>query len=206
MESLLPFVVATLLVCIAPGPDNIFVLTQSALYGNRSGILVVLGLCTGLVLHTTVIALGVAALFTSSKLAFTLLTYAGAAYLLYLAWQAFRSQPATLSGTANRPVSSGALYLRGIVMNASNPKVLIFFLAFLPQFVRPDHPAMAQQLFLLGGIVIAVTFISFSAISVLAGTVSRFLRDSPKGQLVLNRIAGGVFVVLAVNLVLVNGI
>jgi len=89
-ESLATFIVASLILSLAPGPDNIFVLTQSALYGKRPGIIITLGLCTGLIAHTTAVALGVAAIFLVSASAFTVLKLIGAGYLLYLAWQAWK--------------------------------------------------------------------------------------------------------------------
>lgn len=133
-EVLLTFFAASLLLGIAPGPDNIFVLTQSAVYGVRAGLVTTLGLVTGLCVHTTAVALGVAAIFQTSPLAFTILKCAGAAYLLYLAWMSFRAGALlahTPGGGAAFP-GYAALYRRGIVMNVTNPKVTLFFLAFLP--------------------------------------------------------------------------
>ena len=124
------YFLACLVLAIVPGPDNIFVLTQSALQGKKAGLLVVLGLCTGLLFHTSAVALGVAVIFKTSELAFTLLKAAGAAYLLYLAWGAFRSGAACTDGNGISALGSGQLYRRGIFMNITNPKVSIFFLAF----------------------------------------------------------------------------
>lgn len=100
------------------------------------GFVVTLGLCTGLIVHTSAVALGVAAVFQASAMAFNLLKYAGAAYLLYLAWGAFRAGASVLSSESDQEISLARYYLRGIVMNVTNPKVSIFFLAFLPQFTR----------------------------------------------------------------------
>ena len=121
------------MLAITPGPDNLFVLTQAALRGVGSGLMVVLGLCTGLILHTSLVAFGVAAIFQSSELAFSLLKYVGAGYLIYLAWGAFRAGAAELDGVRAESRGLGAMYRRGIVMNVTNPKVSIFFLAFLPR-------------------------------------------------------------------------
>ena len=134
VDALLAFALASLLLALAPGPDNLFVLTESALSGPLAGFAVTLGLCTGLLLHTSAVALGVAAIFQVSALAFTLLKLVGAGYLLYLAWQAWRAPAASLPTAAATPPALGRLYRRGIVMNVTNPKVSIFFLAFLPQF------------------------------------------------------------------------
>src|SRR5688500_378660 len=143
--AVLTFLLASALLTIAPGPDNIFVMTQSALYGRKAGTLITLGLCTGLIVHTTLVALGVAAIFMVSTTAFVALKLAGAAYLLYLAWQLLRA--AALPPDRRKPpaLTPRQLYFRGILMNISNPKVAIFFLAFLPQFAEPEAGSMPLQ-------------------------------------------------------------
>lgn len=201
IESMLAFAIASALLSIAPGPDNVFVLTQSALYGKKSGVLVTLGLCTGLIVHTTTVALGVAAVFQASTVAFTALKLAGATYLAYLAWQAFRSSPKRLDASGPTTRANGALYRRGIIMNITNPKVSIFFLAFLPQFASPERGSLAPQMVLLGMEFIVVTFVIFSAIALMAGVLGDWLRRSPSAQMYLNRIAGIVFLGLAAKLV-----
>jgi len=185
---------------VAPGPDNIFVLTQSALHGRKSGILVTLGLCTGLLAHTTAVAFGVAAIFQTSIIAFTVLKLVGAVYLMYLAWQAFRASASNLEAAGPNLRSSSALYRRGIFMNITNPKVSIFFLAFLPQFASPQSGPLAPQIFILGGVFIIVALIIFSAIALLAGALGGWLRSSSRAQVYLNRIAGTVFAGLALKL------
>lgn len=200
-ESIMAFLLASALLSIAPGPDNIFVLIQSALYGKKAGVLVTLGLCTGLMVHTSAVAFGVAAIFQTSVVAFTVLKLVGAMYLLYLAWQAFQASVHRLDATVPALRSNGALYRRGIIMNITNPKVTIFFLAFLPQFTSADHGALVPQIFLLGGLFIFVSLIIFSTIAVMAGSLGNWLNTSPKAQIYLNRIAGTVFILLALKLV-----
>lgn len=201
IESLVTFIIATTLLSLAPGPDNVFVLTQSALYGKGSGVLVTLGLSTGLIVHTTAVAFGVAAIFQTSVVAFIALKMVGAIYLLYLAWQAFRASASQLETPKSNLRSGWALYRRGIIMNITNPKVSIFFLAFLPQFASPAQGSLAPQIFILGGVFIIVSFVIFSAIAVLAGTLGGWLNSSPKAQIYLNRVAGVVFAGLAFKLV-----
>ncbi len=200
-ESLTTFILASTLLALAPGPDNIFVLTQSALYGRKSGIIITLGLCTGLIVHTSAVALGVAAIFMVSTAAFTTLKLIGAAYLLYLAWHALKAsaQPLSSVSAAELP-GSLALYQRGIVMNLSNPKVAIFFLAFLPQFTNPGADNMTLQLFMLGIIFILVALVMFSAIACLAGLIAELFKRSVKAQVILNRISALVFAGLAIRL------
>ena len=200
IESLTTFIIASILLGLAPGPDNLFVLTQSALYGRKAGILVTLGLCTGLVAHTTAVALGVAALIHASATAFGVLKAVGALYLLYLAWHAFRASSTALKGRPPNALTAAQLYRRGIVMNVTNPKVSVFFLAFLPQFAVPENGAVGLQIYMLGGVFILVTLAVFGGIAVLAGTLGSWLGDSPRAQTVLNRVAGTVFAGLALKL------
>lgn len=200
LSTLLLFTSASLLLALAPGPDNIFVLTQSALKGRLVGLVVTLGLCTGLIVHTSAVALGVAAVFQASALAFNLLKYAGAAYLLYLAWGAFRAGASVLSSESDQEISLARYYLRGIVMNVTNPKVSIFFLAFLPQFTRPEQGHLPLQMLVLGAIFILATLLVFGAISLLAGVLGQWLRRSARAQQLLNKTAAAVFAALALKL------
>ena len=202
LQTTLSFLAVSLLLGITPGPDNIFVLLQSASHGRRAGMLVVLGLCGGLVVHTTAIALGLAAVFAASETAFVVLKFAGAAYLAYLAWQALRApvaQSADAPAPALRPLQ---LFGRGVAMNLSNPKVVFFFLAFLPQFVDATRGAVAWQLAQLGGLFIVATLLSFGAISYFAASVGARLRRSVRAQRWMNRVAGTVFAGLALRLAL----
>jgi len=199
-EVLTVFFAAAVALGLAPGPDNIFVLTQSALYGRLAGLVVTLGLCTGLIVHTVAVALGVAAIFQTSALAFTVLKFVGAGYLLYLAFQAFRAGKTDLGGQTAPALSGAALFRRGIVMNVTNPKVAIFFLAFLPQFADPARGSVPLQVVLFGGLFIVATILVFSGIALGGGVLGAFLRRSSQAQIWLNRIAGLVFVGLAVRL------
>ena len=200
IEVLAVFFSVSVALGLAPGPDNIFVLTQSALYGRLAGFVVTLGLCVGLMVHTAAVAVGVAALFQTSAVAFTVLKAVGAAYLIFLAWQAFRAGAAKLPDDANAGVSLRRLFGRGIVMNVTNPKVAIFFLAFLPQFADPLAGSLTVQLFTLGAVFILSTLVVFGAVAWGAGYLGAWLRRSPKAQTIMNRVAGAVFVGLALRL------
>ena len=200
IESLVTFFAASVLLALALGPDNIFVLTQSALHGKVAGLLVTLGLCTGLIVHTTAGAFGVAVIFQASALAFTALKLCGAGYLLYLAWGAWRATATDISASADVGLSLAMLYRRGIIMNVTNPKVSIFFLAFLPQFADPARGSLTLQMVLLGGVFILATILIFGTIALLAGTLGRWLARSDKAQIIMNRVASLVFVGLALKL------
>jgi threonine/homoserine/homoserine lactone efflux protein len=200
-ESLFLFCITSIILSLTPGPDNIFVMTQSALFDRKAGIFITLGLCTGLIFHTSAVALGVAALIQTSAIAFTLLKIAGALYLSYLAWQAFTATAAKLDSTQSNSLTVQQLYRRGIIMNITNPKVTIFFLAFLPQFVTTSNN-ITLQIIILGGVFMLIAMIIFSLIAILAGHVGILLKQSPQAQIWLNRVAGTVFIGLAINLLL----
>lgn len=200
IDTVFAFLAAALFLAFVPGPDNLFVMTQAALRGRRAGLTITLGLCTGLIVHTTAVALGVAVIFQQSELAFSLLKYAGAAYLTWLAWLAFRAKP-TAAKSSTGPVREGArIYLRGIVMNITNPKVSIFFLAFLPQFVDKQAGHVTLQMFALGGLFIIATLIAFSLMALFAASAGARFGQSPAAQKVMNKIAGVVFLGLALKL------
>jgi threonine/homoserine/homoserine lactone efflux protein len=201
-ETVIAFVIASTLLSLAPGPDNIFVLMQSVLHGRRAGIIVTLGLCTGLLGHTLAVTLGVSAIFQVSTWAFTALKLIGAAYLIYLAWGAFKASAEELPLTEQPVLSRWSLYKRGILMSSTNPKLAIFFMAFLPQFADPEKGGLSFQLMLLGGLFIIVGFVVMSLFAVLSGTIKGWLRDSERGQSVINKLAGTVFLGLALKLLM----
>lgn len=202
IETVALFLTASVALALAPGPDNIFVLTQSALHGRKAGILVTLGLCTGLLVHTSAVALGVAVIFQTSELAFTILKVVGALYLLYLAVQAFRASASKLDEGENTSLSWQKLYGRGIVMNITNPKVAIFFLAFLPQFADPSLGPITVQMLLFGGLFMVATLLVFGSVAWFAGFLGEWLKGSEKAQVVMNRVAGTIFAGLALRLVI----
>ena len=209
LETLIAFFGVAVILALTPGPDNIFVLLQSAQRGWRAGLAVVVGLCAGILVHTAAVALGLAALFAASAVAFTVLKFCGAAYLAYLAWGALRA-PATASSQddapppAASPVSLWRMAERGMVMNLTNPKVLVFFLAFLPQFADPALGGVAPQLMVLGMVFMLATLLVFGAIACFSGVFGTLLQRSARAQTVLNRVAGLVFLGLAVRLATVD--
>jgi threonine/homoserine/homoserine lactone efflux protein len=189
------------LLALSPGPDNLFVLMQSALWGRGKGLMVVLGLCTGLIGHTIAVTIGLAAVVAASPAAFTALKILGAAYLVYLAWGALRASAQANSSVKPPKQSNAVLYRRGIVMNITNPKVTLFFLAFLPQFANPARGSVALQTLSLGALFMLATFLVFGAIAWFAGCIGARLNESQRAQQWLNRLASVVFLGLALRLV-----
>ncbi len=210
IQTLITFFGVAVLLGLSPGPDNLFVLLQSAQRGWRMGLAVVVGLCMGIIVHTTAVALGLAAVFAASEMAFTVLKWCGAAYLVYLAWGAWRAPVSVKKDDVGQnpaaqaqPATAGdfgRMVLRGVVMNLTNPKVLIFFLAFLPQFANPALGPVAPQIFAFGAVFIVATFLVFGSIAIFSGVFGQLLLKSAKGQWWLNKITAVVFVGLAVKL------
>ena len=205
---------AALVIGIAPGPDNLFVLAQSATYGARLGFCIILGLCTGIAIHTCLLVAGVSALIAASPTAFFVIQCLGAAYLLYLAYKSFQVRAGTVkldesgdsrSGAADNAVPSARkLYLRGVIMNLTNPKVILFILSLIPPAVRldrPIHPSLQMAIF--GAEFIVATMIVFGSIALLAGSVKKYLLNSPKANRNLNWFSGCVFILLAIALFVV---
>jgi threonine/homoserine/homoserine lactone efflux protein len=198
LSTLLSFFAVSLLLGVTPGPDNLFVLLQSV-RGPRSGMVIVWGLCTGLLVHTFVVAIGLGALLMTSEVAFTVLKGLGAAYLLYLAWGALRAPGGMKAGHVEH-VDTLHLYRRGLLMNLSNPKVVIFFLAFLPQFVVANRGHVPLQIVALGITFVAASLIVFSLIAFFSGISGKFMQRSTRSQKALNRFAGLIYVALAAKL------
>ena len=204
LESLLAFFGASLLLALAPGPDNLFVVTQSMVHGVSAGLSVVLGLCTGLLVHSAAVALGVAVIFQTSAVAFSILKFVGAGYLVYLAWRSFRASPKSVGGDSGPTMRRGRLYLRGIFMNVTNPKVSLFFLAFLPQFTSPTAGSIPWQMVLLGAVFMIQAAIIFTGIALFAGTAGRCFLQRPGVSRYLHWAAAGVFAALALRLLVVS--
>lgn len=158
-----------------PGPDNLFVLAQSITQNKKAGIATSLGLCSGLLVHIFAAAVGISAILYKSSFAFTIVKLIGAAYLLFMAYEAFkeRNESSKLQNQPSRTYFS--LYKKGIVMNVLNPKVSLFFLALLPQFIDHQAGSPTFQMFLLGLVFIVQALIIFSLISVYSGKLASYI-------------------------------
>lgn len=196
---LISFVVATFTLAFSPGPDNIFVLIQSATYGKKSGMAVVFGLMTGCLIHTTLVAFGLSSFLQSNETMYTFLKLFGAGYMVFLAYQIFQSNNLleTHSALTNKK-SLTQLFSQGFVMNVLNPKVSIFFLAFFPAFLFSDTLSLFEQFYVLGFIFIITSFIVFSSLVVLSGFFSKLLIDSPVRTKRLKMLQMVVFIGLAI--------
>lgn len=169
------FLLTSALLTLAPGPDVMYLLAKSLSDGAKSGVALAGGLSSGVVFHTGLVIFGVAALIQSSPAALSALKYGGAVYLLYLAWGAFRDKSELRIGSTDASKNLLSLYRRGVLMNVLNPKVLLFFLAFLPQFVSTEDGNAGKQIALLGFLFAVQAFLIFSAVAVCAGRLRRII-------------------------------
>lgn len=200
--TLFYFLLASVLLTLAPGPDIMYLLAKSLADGARNGVALAAGLSSGILFHTTLVILGVAALIQSSPAALAALKYLGALYLLYLAVGAFRDKSDLKLESAGPSENRLALYRRGILMNVLNPKVLLFFLTFLPQFVPADTENIGRQIALLGLLFAVQAFLIFSAVAFCAGRLRRLLFHRKGIGRILNITQGVVLLFIAVLLFL----
>ena len=202
LPTFLYFLIASMLLTIAPGPDIMYLLAKSLADGARSGISLALGLTTGLIFHTSLVIIGVAAIIQQSPLAFAILKYAGAAYLLYLAWGAFHAQGNLKLNAVNKSGSYFKLYRRGAIMNVLNPKVLLFFLAFLPQFVNLNSNSVSLQIAFLGFIFGLQTLVVFSLVAICAGKVRDYILNIKNFNKIMGYVQGIVLLLISLALII----
>lgn len=202
-EQLLGFLAAAALITIAPGPDNLMVLGIGASQGRARGIAFGLGCAIGCLSHTLLAVVGVSAAIAASPTAFTLLRVAGGLYLLWLGVSALRntSSPDAPSIRSNNQ-SLTRLFMQGMLANAINPKVILFFLSFLPQFIMPAHGSVPGQMAALGVVFTVQAAVLFGLLGFFAGTVGQLTRTHPRLGLWLDRMAGIVFLALGLRLII----
>ncbi len=173
------FIIASFFLALMPGPDNIFVLTESLSRGFKTGITITFGLVSGVLVHTFAAASGLSLLLVKSPTAFTTIKYLGAFYLLYLAYQTYYEKPINFAekdqGKKETNFQFGKLWRKGFLMNVLNPKVSLFFMAFLPQFITENGYSVFLQFIILGLLFIVIAFLVFGSIAFLAGRLSNVL-------------------------------
>ena len=197
------FVVSVVLICLTPGPDMVYVLAHAISQGPAAGVVAALGMSIGMLFHTLAVTLGLATLMNSAPLLFDVIRYAGAAYLVYIGVRAWLDSAAQQSALEERHrVPLRTVLWRAAVTNLLNPKIVLFYLAFLPQFVAPERGRTSLQLLLLGLLFVLLGLLIDGAIALVSGRVGDWLLSRRRIDRLLNRIAGGVFVLLAVRLVI----
>ena len=201
-DQFLGFLLAAVLVTISPGPDNLMVLGTGMSKGRASGIAFGLGCALGCLSHTALAVIGVGALIAASPTAFTALKICGGLYLLWLGYGALRSGGGARVDSAVQPERSlGALFMKGVIANAINPKVVLFFLSFLPQFVAPARGDAAWQMASRGVVFTVQAALLFGLLGYFAGSVGQWINRRPRAGQWLDRLAGTIFVALGLRLI-----
>ena len=198
-STLAVFALASFLLIVVPGPAVLYVVTRSIAQGRRAGLVSMLGIEAGGLVHVAAAAIGLSAVIVSSATAFTAVKLAGAAYLIYLGVRRLVARDEALPEVAVGARSGKRLFAQGVVVNVLNPKTAVFFLAFLPQFVDPARGAVTLQFVVLGLTFVAVAMLSDGAYALVAGTAGDWLRGSERVRRWLSRCSGAVFVGLGVT-------
>lgn len=199
------FVIATTALAVTPGPDIIYVLMQSVINGRKDGVMTALGLVSGCLIHTSLLAFGVSALIKENHLILTAIKIFGALYLFYLAFKVYKSSEQIQLNTAVIPKkSSFLLFKQGFIMNILNPKVMIFFLAFFPGFLFSDTMSTVLQFYILGFIFILVSLSVFVLVALLSGMVSKYIKTNKKIGFILKWMQILVFIGIGVYLLFSN--
>lgn len=202
MPEIALFLVASALLTIAPGPDIVYVLTRGIAQGPKAGFAAALGFATGCIFHTVLAAVGIAALIRSSDVAFNAVRYAGAAYLVWIGIQALRHRSSFSIEAASDTRALATIYRQSVIGNMLNPKVTLFFLAFLPQFVNTQAGHVGWQMALLGMIFMIQTVVIFGAVALFSGWLGAWIRRKPAIGERLNIFAGITFIALGIRVAL----
>lgn len=202
IHDLALFMVSGLLLNILPGPDSLLIMTRSATQGWRAGVAAALGIGTGTIVHVLAAALGMSAILATSATAFTVVKFVGAAYILYMAIGLLRTRRGTATQAAPNvsPLPYRKIFAQGVLTNVLNPKVALFFLAFVPQFIDADAPNKALAFIILGSIFNINGMLWCCGLALFTAFASARLKLSQTVSLWLNRITGGLFVWLAIKL------
>jgi len=202
LHALLLFAGAGLLLNVTPGPDLLYILGRSVSQGRQAGLLSALGIGAGCLFHVTAAALGVSALVLAVPVAYDVVRLAGALYLVWLGVKALRSQGSSLEVQAMAATSPRRIFVQGVVTNALNPKVALFFLAFLPQFADPSRGPLAPQLLLLGAIFTVNGTLVCLVFALFAARLGEWLKTRYGVTRLLDRATGGLFIALGLRLAL----
>lgn len=204
-EILSTFIVASTILAVAPGPDNIYVLTQSIVNGKKYGLATTMGLVSGCLVHTTLLAFGVSAIIKESDQLFFAIKLFGAMYLFYLAYKVFKSDVQLQLSNSEVPKKGLVqLFKQGFIMNVLNPKVTIFFLAFFPGFLFSDSLGHIIQFYVLGLLFMLVTLIVFGLVAILSGSISDYIKRHNKLGLSLKWLQVVVFIGIGLFILLSN--
>ncbi|MFH0994086.1 MAG: LysE family translocator [Pseudomonadota bacterium] len=196
------FLVTCSILVITPGPDTLYVLARSLGQGRRAGIISAIGICSGFLVHTAAAAIGLSAILMTSALAFTVVKYAGACYLIYLSIRTLTSRITALEVPMLTATAYQRLFAQGFLTNVLNPKVALFFLAFIPQFVDPTRSSVSSQVLIYGLIDMGMCLVWLSGIAVIAGSARQWLVRQRAFWRAQRWFTGGILLFLGIRLLL----
>lgn len=205
LPVLAAFAAASIVLGITPGPDMTFFLSKTVAQSRKAGFAAFAGASTGIAVHTALVALGLSALLAASATAFTILKFVGAAYLAYLAYDAIRHGSSLSLAAGSKPEPLRAIYMKGLLINLLNPKIIIFFVTFLPQFVSAGDPHVPGKLLFLGAVFMLINLPLCSALILAAGRIAAALKRSSRATRFVDWIFAGVLGAFAVRLILAHG-
>lgn len=197
MENLLFYIGSVVLITLLPGPDIIFVITQGLTRGRKEAVFTALGLGTGCIFHTTIASFGIALIFQQSPLAFNILKVLGVLYLLYLSYKAYKTANDEINTEDNQ---AQAGFLKGILMNILNPKVILFFLAFLPQFVPAGTKNICLYMMMLGIIFMTIATIILTTMALISAKLNELLLKNKNLMVIINKFSALAIFILAILL------
>jgi threonine/homoserine/homoserine lactone efflux protein len=200
LPNLTLFIAASWLLIITPGPDTLYVVTRAIAQGRQAVIISALGVTLGIFVHTLAAAFGLALVLQTSALAFQIVKYVGALYLIYLGIKMLKDRSSLTLSSENKPRQLRVLFGEGLLSNVTNPKVALFFLAFLPQFVHPENGYMPVQMIVLGLIFAFFGVIYLSIVGYSAGYISTWIAQHPRSLKPLRWLTGSVFLGLGLRL------
>ncbi|WP_370280383.1 LysE family translocator [Pontibacterium sp.] len=199
-STLIVFIVTSLVLIASPGQDMVLVISRSIGINTRAGIVTAAGVATGLLGHTVLVAMGLGALLQTSELAFSIMKYVGAAYLLYIGYKTLKAPPIEIDEDPGAQGTLKSCFIAGALSNVTNPKIAIFFFAYLPQFVSADNANPTMTLLALGSTFAMLSFLVKTPVGYVAGRLSGWFKANKNAQRWLNRICGGALALLAVRL------
>lgn len=199
LHALTVFVIAALIILVVPGPAVLYITARSIDQGRLAGVVSVLGVATGALVHVAAAALGISAVLLSSAMAFSVVKYLGAAYLIYLGIRKLMVREELQTPEARSDQKLSRIFFQGIVVNVLNPKTALFFFAFIPQFVDPARGSVALQIMLLGGLFAIMGVLSDGTYAVLAGTLGQWLKGSLRVLRAQRYFAGSVYIGLGLT-------
>lgn len=194
------FLITVLIICITPGIDMMFILNRSISQGRDAGIYSALGVSVGAVVHTVLSGLGLSVILQTSVVLFTIIKIFGAVYLIYLGIQMFISKQSSISIKKTVYQSRRKLFVQGVITNVTNPKVALFFISFIPQFISVDNQYGPIPFLILGSIFAVMGAITSFIIAIFSSSLTTKLRDNIVAEKIINKISGAVFVILGISL------